>query len=650
MHGTHDRKFIIIAFLSILLGGCNAGEEEDDVQTDVEVENRITGSVGDGPVVSANMRVLKKDGTLLVEFVSDATASFDVSVKTKGGNYPLKIEASAGTDLVTNLVPDFTIIGVVPTPGKKSVANLNPFTTFMYEMAGGMSGGQSKENLVAAENVLTTVLNSGLTSLKSSGPSSTQIDSSNITEIVKASEALGEVIRRTRDNLEMFNYASSGDSVIQKIASDLVDSSLDGRGGNHVGARTSAIFIAANTQVMLEYAANELHVNGVDATAAMASAIERVNGGAPDETLSEQTVTVEMLEAIRVGLAAIYAATGNPQIAQLQDAAGSMQAGMGPGQVRNLLPADYRSTMTNAVIGIAGGDDETIATVNTVAAADSGGTTPTNSAPQISGTPATSVGAGNNYSFTPAASDPDGDALTFSISGRPSWASFSSTTGRLSGVPAAGDAGTHSNIVISVSDGVESASLPAFSITVNATTSNSAPTISGSPPSSVTAGDDYRFTPSASDPDGDTLTFSISNKPSWASFNAANGALTGTPGAADVGVYNNIRITVSDGTESATLGRFSITVNAVSLGSVSLSWTAPTENEDGSALTDLAGYRIYWGTASGEYTNSVSINNPGLTTYVVEDLAPGSYEFVATSLNSSGMESVYSNSTIKSVP
>lgn len=83
--------------------------------------------------------------------------------------------------------------------------------------------------------------------------------------------------------------------------------------------------------------------------------------------------------------------------------------------------------------------------------------------------------------------------------------------------------------------------------------------------------------------------------------------------------------------------------NDSSLGSATLSWTAPTRNEDGTPLTDLAGYRFYWGTSSGNYPNSETVNNPGITTYVIEDLAPGDYEFVTTSFNSSGVESRRSN-------
>lgn len=99
-----------------------------------------------------------------------------------------------------------------------------------------------------------------------------------------------------------------------------------------------------------------------------------------------------------------------------------------------------------------------------------------NQPPEISGTPSSHVTAGMNYSFTPTATDADSDPLTFSISHAPSWASFSSSTGTLSGTPTTGNAGTTSGIVISVSDGSHEVSLPAFSITVD-----SAPVNSGAP-------------------------------------------------------------------------------------------------------------------------------------------------------------------------
>jgi hypothetical protein len=273
----------------------------------------------------------------------------------------------------------------------------------------------------------------------------------------------------------------------------------------------------------------------------------------------------------------------------------------------------------------------------------------TNSAPSISGTAPLQITAGNAYRFTPTVSDPDGDSLTLSITGLPRWASFNSATGELSGTPQSGDVGTYPNIYITVSDGTDSVSIGPFAIVVVDDNSNSAPSISGTAATQVTAGATYGFSPTASDADDDTLTFSVSGLPRWAEFDASTGELSGTPESGDVGTYSNIVISVTDGSDSASLSQFAITVNAIANGSVTLSWTAPTENEDGSALTDLDGYCIYWGTDPGNYIHSVVIDNESISTYVVENIPPGTYEFVATSFNQDGVESRYSSPVTKVV-
>jgi hypothetical protein len=169
---------------------------------------------------------------------------------------------------------------------------------------------------------------------------------------------------------------------------------------------------------------------------------------------------------------------------------------------------------------------------------DDGSTLPTNTAPVISGNPAGSVAADENYSFRPNASDADGDDLVFSILGKPDWASFNSNTGRLTGTLSNDDAGNYKNIVIAVTDGTDTVSLPAFSIRVNSV--NTAPVISGNPAGSVAADENYSFRPNASDADDNVLAFSIANKPGWASFSDTTGRLSGTPNNADADVYDNI--------------------------------------------------------------------------------------------------------------
>lgn len=168
---------------------------------------------------------------------------------------------------------------------------------------------------------------------------------------------------------------------------------------------------------------------------------------------------------------------------------------------------------------------------------------------------------------------------------------------------------------------------------------NSTPVLKGTPQPTVLQETPYVFVPEASDGDGDILHFSISNPPPWAKFEATTGRLYGTPSAAHLGTYANITISVTDGAADAALQPFSITVTPVASGAVELSWAAPTQNVDGSALTDLAGYKIYWGTQPNEFTNSVTIDNPGVATYVLENLVPATYYFMATAFNADGAES-----------
>ena len=452
-------------------------------------------------------------------------------------------------------------------------------------------------------------------------------------------------MRRTRNLLLTFGYSATGDDIVLRLASDLSDRIVDGRGGFRTDSRTAAISKVVAAQVLLESMSNELHVNGVDATNAMKSAIEQVSSSTPQITIDNLLVTSEMLLAARTGLTAALAVSESTKLTLLDQAVNGLQPGMEHQLVQTLLPPDYRATLDDVIMIVAGGDAAVIAKVNNVNGPDETAS-PNNRAPSIQGVPPTSARIGLLYSFDANASDPDGDSLTFGITRLPAWMSFNESTGELTGTPSANDIATYSDIVISVTDGEFSSSLPAFSITVT----NSPPVISGTAASTVTANGGYSFTPTASDADNDTLTFSVSGLPGWASFNTATGRISGTPDDADVGVYSDITITVSDGRSSASLGPFSITVNVMGADSVTLSWTAPTQNEDGSTLLNLAGYRVYWGTASGIYPNSVTINNSGLTTYVVENLDSGTYEFVATSLNADGVESEYSNLAVKTVP
>jgi len=170
-----------------------------------------------------------------------------------------------------------------------------------------------------------------------------------------------------------------------------------------------------------------------------------------------------------------------------------------------------------------------------------------------------------------------------------------------------------------------------------------APTISGTPSTSDAAGHAYSFVPATTDTGGGTLSFSIKNMPVWASFNKGTGALTGTPSSAQVGVYSDIVISVSNGSASASLPAYSITVTSGSTnppGPVTLSWTPPTDNTNGTRLTDLAGYTIFYGNTPGSLTHTIQVANAKANSYEFTDLAAGTYYFTIAAYTTTGIQGV----------
>jgi hypothetical protein len=265
----------------------------------------------------------------------------------------------------------------------------------------------------------------------------------------------------------------------------------------------------------------------------------------------------------------------------------------------------------------------------------------------ISGTPATQVTAGTSYAFQPTTNAGGSGTLVFSVQNKPSWATFSTSSGRLSGTPSSTQVGTYSSVVISVTNGVQTSALPAFSIKVVPQTVLS---ISGTPPPAVNVGSQYSFTPTVSNSGGGSLTFSIQNKPSWATFSVTTGTLAGTPTSASAGTYSNISISVSNGTDQATLPLFSISVNQNSSGTATLDWTAVTLNNNGTPLTNLAGYTVRYGTSSNNLNQVIQVTNPTITTYVISNLTSGTWYFAVNAYTTAGVAGDVSNVGVKTIP
>jgi hypothetical protein len=112
---------------------------------------------------------------------------------------------------------------------------------------------------------------------------------------------------------------------------------------------------------------------------------------------------------------------------------------------------------------------------------------------------------------------------------------------------------------------------------------------------------------------------------------------------------NTVTVTATDAAGDNQSDKIVINRESEGTGAATLSWVAPTERTDGTALTDLAGYTIHYGRLSGVYDYQIDINTPGVVTYLVENLVPGEWYFAVTAYDSGGLTSDYSNEAYRQI-
>jgi hypothetical protein len=176
--------------------------------------------------------------------------------------------------------------------------------------------------------------------------------------------------------------------------------------------------------------------------------------------------------------------------------------------------------------------------------------------------------------------------------------------------------------------------------------------ISGTPAQTAEVGQFYSFTPTVVASAGSTLTYAVANKPAWAQFSATTGALSGTPSTGSAATDANIVVSVSNGAQSAALSAFNITVQPAgtsTAGTASLTWVRPTENTNGSPLTNLAGYVIRYGTSSTALDKTISIASASATSVEITNLSPGNWDFAVSAINSANVESQFSAIVAKTI-
>src|SRR5205085_2240638 len=181
----------------------------------------------------------------------------------------------------------------------------------------------------------------------------------------------------------------------------------------------------------------------------------------------------------------------------------------------------------------------------------------TNRAPVLAPIGSKSGSEGSLLTFTISATDVDGDALTYSASGLPAGATFTTATATFSWTPGFDQAGTYSVIFMTSAE----APTPSGTLVITIANTNRAPVLSPIAIANANApqrlapfgtqraseGSLLTFTVAATDADGDALTYSASGLPAGASFDPASKTFSWTPGFDQAGSYPGVTFTVTDG-------------------------------------------------------------------------------------------------------
>jgi hypothetical protein len=167
---------------------------------------------------------------------------------------------------------------------------------------------------------------------------------------------------------------------------------------------------------------------------------------------------------------------------------------------------------------------------------------------------------GGSVSFTAQATDADGDAIIYSISGSPDGAYFGTQNGEFDWTPNQGQSGTYP-LTVTATDSTGKSDSKTIQITV---TEPHAPVVAAIADQTVMAGSTLSITAQAMDADGDAITYSISNAPAGATFNKQTGNLIWTPTQGEAGSYS-VTITATDTTGRSSSATFPIAVASASL-------------------------------------------------------------------------------------
>ncbi|MBM4204235.1 MAG: hypothetical protein FJ194_08830 [Gammaproteobacteria bacterium] len=314
--GRQVRLWLVCTF-SFLLTACGGSGGGSDGPS------QFSGSVGDGPVVDADITVYDADGQVVQTGMATDTATYRLEVPGSAKR-PLRVVATGGTDLVTGRPVEFELVSVVTGTAAQTL-NLSPMSSLISHVAscGNKLDGAA---LDAAWNKVQAALSMGLDTSKIAHPVSTKVTATNVDTVLLANEALGETIRRTHTALSNSGDDLTHDELLRKLACDLVDGKLDGAGGSGADARLTSTFRAAEVGVLIETIAGRLEVDGRDAMGLLDESIRAIMPDAPEASVENVKPTAALIDQTKKAIGVVRGAVGGSPFVTVSEALDSGNA------------------------------------------------------------------------------------------------------------------------------------------------------------------------------------------------------------------------------------------------------------------------------------------------------------------------------------
>lgn len=372
---TENSRVFIILLATALLIGCGGGDGSSNDAVGAAPAS-LSGSVGDGPIVGATVNLYSASGAKLASTTSDQNASYSFNLVVTPQDYPLKLEVVDGTDLVTGQAPDFRMTSVAMSNADSRV-NINPFSTLIVGIAESMPGGLNTTSITLAKNIVMNEMSFGLDTAVIADPITAPITAANIAQIVKASEAMGEMIRRTRDSISATGNPVSGDEIVAALAADMVDGIVDGLGGAGVDATVAAVSSIVSGQVLVETLSNSLKVGGVVATGAMDGSITTTMPETAAGQLTDSVqVTAAALDQLQTALTATQAIDSSAAVTAIETSLGNLSANMTAAQVGAIMAPGSSADLGAAITQVSQGASIDVAAVTAVLQGNSNSSPP----------------------------------------------------------------------------------------------------------------------------------------------------------------------------------------------------------------------------------------------------------------------------------